>query len=131
MKKLIVMASALSLGFAANAGLTWSWWVGDRSTDKELTGCQLGVASECKQIKGAQVSLLWNRTKRVQNGAQVAIGYNNAEYVQNGPQCAVVNIAREGAALQFGLLNWNKKGFLPFFPFFNFSTSLFGGGVKK
>lgn len=130
MKKLIVMAGAIALGFAANAECAWSWWVGDKNADKSIQGCQLGIASECKTIKGAQVSLLWNRTQKVNGGCQFAFGYNNAEKVQNGPQLSVVNIARDGAALQLGLLNWNPKGFLPFFPFFNFSTSMFGGGNK-
>ena len=34
------------------------------------------------------------------------------------------------SALQLGLLNWNPKGFLPFFPFFNFSTKCFGDPNK-
>lgn len=130
MKKLMVMAGVMALGFAANAGCWWSWWVGDDKADKDLKGCQLGIACESRTMKGAQVSVLWNRLEGLHNGAQVAFGYNNAAKVQNGPQVAVVNIAREGAALQFGLLNWNPKGFLPFFPFFNFSPKMFGGGEK-
>ncbi len=131
MKKLIVMAGAIALGFAANAGdCWWSWWVGDDKADKELSGCQLGIACECKTMNGAQVSLLWNRAENYRGGCQFASGYNNVNKFVNGPQIAVVNIAREGAALQFGLLNWNKKGFLPFFPFFNFSTKMFGDRNK-
>jgi len=130
MKKILFVLGFGMLAAAANAGgCWWSWWVGDDKTDKELNGCQLGIACECKQITGAQVSLLWNRTQKVQNGAQVAWGYNNARKVQNGPQVAFVNIA-DKAALQFGLLCWNKGGFLPFFVFFNFDTSMFGGGNK-
>ena len=70
------------------------------------------------------MSLLWGRAKRV-HGCQYAFGYCNAQKVQNGPQLAVVNIA-DKAALQFGLLNFNKGGFLPFFVFFNFDTKAFG-----
>lgn len=113
----------------ANASTVWSWWVGDKNADKDLKGCQLGIASECKSMSGAQVSLLWQRTEKLKNGAQVAIGYNNAKKVQNGPQCAVVNIA-DKAALQFGLLCFNKGGFLPFFVFFNFDKTMFGGGDR-
>lgn len=130
MKKLMVMAGVLALGFAANAGCWWSWWVGDDKADKDLVGCQLGIASECKTMKGAQVSILWNRMQNLHNGAQVACGYNNAKTVQNGPQVAFVNIA-DKAALQLGLLCFNKEGFLPFFVFFNFDTKMFGGGEKK
>ncbi|MCQ2389108.1 MAG: hypothetical protein MJ138_05295 [Kiritimatiellae bacterium] len=129
MKKLLMFGLVASLGFAANAGCWWSWWVGDDKTDKDLVGCQLGIASECKTMKGAQVSILWNRMQELHNGAQLACGYNNAKKVQNGPQVAVVNIA-DKAALQFGLLCFNKGGFLPFFVFFNFDKTMFGGGAK-
>ena len=74
MKKLIVLASALTLGFAANAGCYWSWWVGDDKADKNLDGCQLGLACECKELKGAQVALCWNRAEAVKGGCQAAWG---------------------------------------------------------
>ena len=129
MKKLMVMVGVLAIGFAAHAGCWWSWWVGDDKTEQDLQGCQLGIACECKTMTGAQVSLLWERAQKVV-GAQVSFGYNNVEKLLNGPQVAVVNIAREGSALQFGLLNFNKSGFLPFFPFFNFSKTCFGNPNK-
>ena len=129
MKKLMFMTAAVALAASANAGCWWSWWVGDDKADKELKGCQLGIASECKEIKGAQVSALWQRAEKVQ-GCQASWGYNNAAKVVNGPQVAVVNIAREGAALQIGLININPKGFLPVFPFFNFSTKMWGDRAK-
>jgi len=129
MKKLLFAVLLGTVSVAAHAGCCWSWWVGDDKADKDLSGCQLGIASECKSMKGAQVSILWNRMQELHNGAQVAWGYNNAKKVQNGPQVAVVNIA-DKAALQFGLLCWNKGGFLPFFVFFNFDKTMFGGGTK-
>ena len=128
MKKLMFAFCAVMLAAVANAGCWWSWWVGDDKSDKELKGCQLGIACECKEMKGAQVSLLWDRAQYVQ-GAQVACGYNNAKKVQNGAQVAVVNIA-DHAALQFGLVCINDGGFLPWFVFFNFDKSMFGGGKK-
>lgn len=128
MKKLMVASLIAFTAVAANAGCWWSWWVGDDRANEKLEGCQLGIACECKEMTGAQVSLLWGRAKYIQ-GAQLAIGYNNIERLQNGPQIAFVNIA-EASALQFGLLNFNKEGFLPFFPFFNMSTKMFGGGRK-
>ena len=130
MKKLMILVGVMALGFAANAGCWWSWWVGDDKADSELTGCQLGIASECKTMRGAQVSILWNRIQNLFNGAQVSIGYNNAKTIQNGPQVACVNIA-DKAALQLGLLCFNKEGFLPFFVFFNFDTKMFGGDKRK
>ena len=130
MKKLMIIAGAVMLAASAHAGCRWSWWVGGDDSGKELKGCQLGIASECREMRGAQVSLLWNRSERVV-GCQTAIGYNNAGKMIDGPQVGVVNIAREGAALQLGLLNFNPRGFLPFFPFFNFSTKYFGDHKTK
>lgn len=129
MKKLLFALCAGIMAVSANAGdCWWSWWVGDDKADKDLSGCQLGIASECKTITGAQVSLLWERAEKVL-GAQVSGGYNNARKVVNGPQVAVVNIA-EHAALQFGLICINKGGFLPWFIFFNFDKSMFGDPNK-
>ena len=130
MKKLMIAVAALSMATAANAEFRWCWWVNGPQANDTISGCQLGIADECKEITGAQVGILWNRCKRVQNGATVSFGYTNVGTLQNGCQCSVVNVAREGAALQLGLLNFNPKGFLPFFPFFNFSSKLFGGGRK-
>ena len=128
MKKLMVVLCAVSLGLAAQADFSWCWWVNGKDADRDLQGCQLGIASECSEMTVAQVSLLWGRLKRAV-GCQFAFGYCNAHKVQNGPQLAIVNIA-DKAALQFGLLNFNKGGFLPFFPFFNFDKTMFGGGRK-
>ena len=133
MKKLM-LAAALATGvFAtANAGeCIWSWWVGApaENSKKDVNGAALGIASETASITGAQVSLLWNKTEKVKSGAQVTIGYNEAKKVKNGPQVGLVNVS-DSAALQFGLLCFNKGGFLPFFPFFNFDKTAFGGANK-
>lgn len=128
MKKIAVAVCAVMMGvMAANAECIWSWWTNSPSENasKNVQGCALGIASEVASVKGAQVSLLFNITEKVRCGAQVAIGYNQAETVKNGPQVGFVNKAK-GAALQFGLLNFNEEGFLPVFPFFNFSTKYFG-----
>jgi len=129
MKKLMFALCAGAMVATASADFNWSWWVGDDKKDKELTGCHMGIACENRKMTGAQVSLLWGRTEDIV-GCQFAFGYSNVKKLKNGPQLAVVNIAREGAALQFGLLNFNKSGFLPFFPFFNFSTKYFGNPNK-
>ena len=129
MKKLALALAIATASVAAHAGCWGSWWVGDDKADKDLAGCQLGIATECKEMKGAQVALLWNRVEAVRNGAQVSFGYSNARKVQNGCQCSFVNIA-DSASLQVGLLCFNKTGFLPFFPFFNFDKHMFGGGTK-
>lgn len=128
MKKAIVMTGvALMAACAAQAECIWSWWTNapEENAKKDVQGCALGIASETASVKGAQVSVLFNVTGEVKSGAQVSIGYNSAKTVQNGPQVGFVNVA-DGAALQFGLLCFNKEGFLPVFPFFNFSTKRFG-----
>ena len=122
MKKLVVVLAACSLALAANAEFKWCWWVGGPQAGDTIKGCQLGIADECKEITGAQVGFLWNRCERVQGGATVAMGYTNVGVLQNGCQCGTVNIAREGAALQIGLLNYNPKAWIPWMPFFNFSA---------
>ncbi len=128
MKKLMMAVCVALMGVtAAQAEFIWSWWVKKPAAvaTKDVEGCVLGFASQTASIKGAQVSLCWNKTETVKGGCQYAIGYNEAKTVKNGPQIAFINKA-DGAALQFGLLNFNKDGFLPFFPFFNFSTKHFG-----
>lgn len=128
MKKLAVaLCAAAMCVVSAQAECIWSWWTSApaENATKDVSGCALGIASETASITGAQVSLLFNVTGKVRSGAQVSIGYNKATTVKNGPQVAFVNVA-DAAALQFGLLCFNKQGFLPFFPFFNFSTKQFG-----
>lgn len=127
MKKLIVAMGLIMGAAAAQAEVVWSWWTSAPAENaaKDISGCALGIASETASIKGAQVSVLFNVTREVKSGAQVALGYNEAVTVRNGPQVGFVNVA-DAAALQFGLLCFNKEGFLPFFPFFNFSTKQFG-----
>ena len=129
MKKLLFAAAlALAAVTTAKADFAWNWWIGSpaENSSKNIQGCQLGIACDAASIEGAQVSVCWNKTGEVKAGAQVAIGYNEATKVKNGPQVAFVNRA-ESAALQFGLLCWNKTGFLPFFVFFNFDPNCFGG----
>ncbi len=111
MKKLMVMVGATMLAvMSAKAEFFWSTWFRDDIADKNVSGCVLGLASEVNSIKaGAQVDLCVSTAKTVRNGAQVGF----------------INQA-DSAALQFGLLCWNKTGFLPFFVFFNFDPAMFG-----
>ena len=125
MKK-VLFAVAMMACAAASAECRWSWWLGapDMSGDS-VKGCVLGLASEVKEITGAQVDLIWHKAKEVKNGAQVAIGYSRVDTLRNGCQAAVVNSA-DHAALQLGLICVNKGGFLPVFVFFNFDKTQFG-----
>ena len=109
MKKLMIAVAALSMAAAANAEFKWCWWVNGPQADETIHGCQLGIADECKEITGAQVSLLWNRCERVQNGATVAFGYTNVGTLQNGCQSGVVNVAREGVPAQEKKVKLSKK----------------------
>ncbi len=131
MKKLMMMTAILSMAVGANAECRWSWWVNGPDRDETIRGCQLGIADECRTMRGAQISVLWGRVENVRGGCQTAIGYCNANKVINGCQVSMVNIAREGAALQVGLLNFNPEGFLPVFPFFNLATHLFGDPATR
>ena len=128
MKKYIVMFIVALLAITSvKAEFHWSWWTGGKTADKEVKGCVLGLGSEVKAIKGAEVSLCINKAKEVRSGAQVAIGYNRADTFRNGAQFAIVNSA-DKASLQLGLLCFNKSGFLPVFVFFNFDPQMFGSG---
>ena len=110
----------------AKKDFVWRWWARDADYNNlDVRGCELALASAAKSVSGAQVNLLWGKAKAVKSGAQVSFGYSRTDTLRNGCQMAVVNSADQ-AALQFGLLCFNKKGFLPFFPFFNFSKGAFG-----
>ena len=127
MKKIMFAFFAFAMFTAsARADFVWSWWANcpAENTTKDVRGCVLGFASEVASIRGAQVSLCYNKSEKVV-GCQYAFGYNRATSVKNGPQIAFWNSA-DAAALQFGLLCFNKQGFLPFFPFFNFCGKQFG-----
>jgi hypothetical protein len=126
-KMMIAFAAAMAVFASARAEFHWSWWTGGDTASKSVKGCVLGLGSEVKDIRGAEVSLCLNKAVEVKGGAQVAIGYNCTETLRNGCQVAFVNRA-EKSALQLGLLCFNKSGFVPVFVFFNFDPKMFGSG---
>ena len=131
MKKLIVALSAVVLGVvSANAGdFLWNWWTTSNEGKPEKTamkGCSLGIASQLKEVSGAQIDVLFNKNEKFNAGCQYAIGYSQTLEMHNGVQVATVNKARS-ASLQIGLICINDTGFLPFFIFFNFDPHMFGG----
>ena len=68
---------------------------------------------------------VYGKTEEVKAGCQVAVlGVADAKEVYNGCQVGLVTFA-EKASLQFGFLCFNKNGFLPVFPFFNFSKGCY------
>lgn len=130
MKKLIVAMCIAVMGVsAANAGdFIWNWWTTSNegsALKSDLTGCSLGIASELKKVKGAQIDLLFNKSEEIKSGAQCAIGYTRTGTLRNGAQVAFFNRAKS-SALQIGLVCINETGFLPVFVFFNFDAKMFG-----
>ena len=125
MKKLMIAACVAALGLAAPAACTWDWWFGH--AEKKIQGCALGLGSANKNVTGAQVSVCASKAENVKAGCQYAIGYSEVKTLRNGAQVGFITKA-DHAALQFGLVCFNKGGFLPVFVFFNFDKAMFGSG---
>ncbi|MBP5320656.1 MAG: hypothetical protein J6334_06680 [Kiritimatiellae bacterium] len=131
-KMLLGLLCLFTVTFFAQAkesdGCLWSWWIGAPAEyqSRDISGCVLGFGSGVKSISGSQVTVCANTADAVHSGAQVSFGYNRATTLRNGCQVGFVNVS-DSAALQFGLLCFNRNGFLPFFPFFNFDKTAFGG----
>lgn len=124
MKKLMLAVTCvLGMAFASQAEVTWDWWF--NNAGKDIKGCALGIGSENKDVMGAQISLAASFAEDVKNGAQSALGYSRVKTLRNGVQFGFVSQA-ESAMLQFGLICFNKTGFLPVFPFLNFNVKMFG-----
>ena len=147
MKKLMVAAAAVAMAVAANADVTWSWWLDKQDRKVDLS---FGIASKCANVNTFELSLLYNASP-VQSGVQFAfLGINDsdkAQVLQLAPwfnrgddscvQLGCVNIAKKNifnlgfvnisdtSKVQLGFLNFNKNGFLPVFPFINLDMSLF------
>ena len=88
--------------------------------DGDGAGIQIGLFASYVEgeLRGLQLSGIASRAGRG-SGGQIAVGLSDAT-VWQGFQIALVNRAREMHGLQIGLLNFNEKGFLPVFPFFNY-----------
>lgn len=129
MKKAVVAAlAAVFCAATASAEVYWSTWTDGEQKNDNVEGTVLGFGSSVKSLKGAQVTVCVNKCeKEVHSGAQVTFGYNRTGKLRNGAQVGFWNQA-DSAALQFGLICFNKTGFLPFFVFFNMDTSMFGSG---
>ena len=124
MKKLMLaVACSLGMAFASQAEVSWDWWF--NNAGKDIKGCALGIGSENKDVMGAQISVAASLADNVKNGAQGALGYSRVKTLRNGVQLGLVTQA-ESASLQFGLICFNKTGFLPVFPFLNIDTKMFG-----
>jgi hypothetical protein len=78
-----------------------------------------GIANVADDVYGAQISSIVNIADDV-HGAQITSIVNVARDGEGVQIAALVNVANDMKGLQLGLLNFNKNGFLPFFPLFNF-----------
>ena len=82
-------------------------------------GIQLGAG--CSDVEGDFVGIqagLFNQVRGQISGFQVGLA-NGAES-GTGLMIGLVNRTDSMRGLQIGVLNWNKNGFLPLFPIFNF-----------
>ncbi|MBR1921896.1 MAG: hypothetical protein IJ829_07860 [Kiritimatiellae bacterium] len=120
MKKLIAVVAVVLAASFVHADVAWDWWCGNGLKNPTV---HLGIACKALTVKAAEVALLFNKTPVIRSGAQVSLAYNDATSVK-WVQAALVNRA-SSAKVQLGLLNFNKNGFLPFFPLFNLDKSLF------
>ena len=88
-------------------------------TGAYFKGVQFAVVSNTDEVHGGDVAIV-NKSKTM-SGVQFGI-YNRTESI-NGAQFGIVNNTRESASgVQFGIINIMKNGFLPIFPFINFSV---------
>ena len=107
--------------------------------DSEITGCQIGGILT-SAVRGAQIGAVTYNPKvginrgrsfgkclnlgvmnlDLTEGFQVGVVNNTSE--GNPVQIGLFNTTFEGSPFQIGLLNINPNGFLPIFPFFNYSV---------
>ena len=107
--------------------------------DSEITGCQIGGILT-SAVRGAQIGAVTYNPKvginrgrsfgkclnlgvmnlDLTEGFQVGVVNNTAE--GNPVQIGLFNTTFEGSPFQIGLPNINPNGFLPIFPFFNYSV---------
>lgn len=147
MKKLMVAVAAMALAITASADVTWSWWMDNKLAAPDIS---LGIASKCMKVSTAEISLLYSGST-VADGVQWTVfGINDSDSscaIQLAPffnrgddpcvQLGFINVAdsacftmgfvniADNTKVQLGFLNFDKKGFLPVFPFVNLSKDLF------
>ncbi len=77
-------------------------------------------ATSGKKLEGAAVSFV-NLAEKELDGVQVGL-YNYS--AKDGVQIGLINVCDDDAEFQFGLLNFNPRGWLPVMPFVNFSRDI-------
>ncbi len=84
------------------------------SATDQVNGMQLAPVNLCKQMGGFQMALV-----NVAGTRSFAFQLGLVNTTGSGSQIGLVNVS-DRAGFQFGLLNFNSDGFLPFFPIINF-----------
>jgi len=145
MKKLIAMGLTICAASFAQAETAWSWWL-DNPAKVDYS---FGIANKCASVESFELSLIYSASP-VKSAMQWSfLGINNADSdcvlqlaLANlgstpGIQLGFINLNKEpkfdmgfcnvsdDTKVQLGFLNFNKKGFLPVFPFINFDPSIF------
>ncbi|MCP4176557.1 MAG: hypothetical protein GY756_02225 [bacterium] len=126
-----IQASILNINTYNSSGLQ----LAGMNVARWFEGVQFGGYNEFEESDGLQVGLcnvssvnsnsvmlsLINYSDYNSKGFQIAI--SNSAYDFDGIQLGAFNINCNNGSkgIQIGLLNYMKNGFLPFFPFFNFS----------
>lgn len=87
-------------------------------TQKKIYGLDLGLFSDAYKMSGIQLGL-GNQVFEEMNGLQLGVANSNDS--GHGLQIGILNRTHGMKGLQLGVLNWNDQGFLPVFPFFNFT----------
>lgn len=107
--------------------------------DSKITGCQIGGILT-SSVRGAQIgAVTYNPKVRIDRGRSFGkclnLGVMNLDLTEgfqvgvvnntsdgNPVQIGLFNTTFDGSPFQIGLLNINPNGFLPVFPFFNYSV---------
>ena len=114
------MSSASTAATSTTGTLRGLQLAGANEVDGDCTGMQIAVLANYVEgrLSGGQLAGVVAYAGEGE-GAQVATFVSRAGKL-HGFQIALVTVAEEMNGLQLGLLNFNKRGFLPVFPIFNF-----------
>jgi hypothetical protein len=113
--------------YGLNLGLPISYGEGEKMYGWDLAliasmtdgvkGLQTSIINKGYQITGGEIALV--------NFAQELTGFQlgavNSQTTSDGVQLGIINMSQKSNGLQIGLINIMDNGFLPLFPFINFS----------
>jgi len=147
MKKLMILGAVLATALVSQANMQWSWWLEGKDAKADIS---LGLVNRIAQVDTLEISAIYSGSP-VKDGLQWSVfGINEADsdcglqfsfWFNRGKdpcaQVACVNVNKKSSfdlgfvnfsdatSVQIGLLNFNKNGFLPIFPFINIDKSVF------